>query len=82
MAGKVSAASVAMTNLSDVPVWNAGAGAALVGTTCGADAVKAAMTAMLADINPGDDNRGPVAFKRHVAAVVLGRAIARDKSRV
>ena len=82
MAGKVSAASVAMTNLSDVPVWSAGAGAALIGSTCGPDAVKAAVTAMLADINPGDDNRGPVAFKRHVAAVVLGRAIARAWSRV
>jgi aerobic carbon-monoxide dehydrogenase medium subunit len=81
MGGKVSAASVAMTNLSDVPVWSAGAGAALVGSVCGPEAVKAAVAAMLTDINPGDDNRGPVAFKRHVAAVVLGRAIARAWSR-
>ncbi len=80
--GMVSAASVAMTNLSDVPVWSAASGAALVGTTCGPDAVKAAVEAMLKDINPGEDNRGPVAFKRQVAAVVLGRAIARAWSRV
>ena len=82
VAGKVSAASVAMTNLSDVPVWSEAAGAALAGTACGPDAVKAAAAAMLKDINPSDDNRGPVAFKRHVAAVVLGRAIARAWSRV
>ncbi|MDB4198674.1 FAD binding domain-containing protein, partial [Ascidiaceihabitans sp.] len=60
---KVGAASIAMTNLSDTPVWSEGAGAALVGTACDAAAVKAAVTAMLGDIDPTEDNRGPVAFK-------------------
>ncbi len=78
---KVSSASVAMTNLSDVPVFSKAAGAALVGTACDADAVKAAVAAMLDDIDPNEDNRGPVAFKRHVAGVILGRAIARAWSR-
>ena len=73
---KVGAASIAMTNLSDTPVWSEGAGAALVGTACDAAAVKAAVTAMLGDIDPTEDNRGPVAFKRHVAGTVLSRAIA------
>jgi len=75
--GKVAAASIAMTNLSDVPVWSADAGAALVGSTCDTDAVKAAVVAMLGDIDPTEDNRGPVAFKRHVAGIILARAIAR-----
>ena len=79
--GKVTQASVAMTNLSDVPVWSEGAGAALLGSDCGPAAVKAAVAAMLADINPSADNRGPVEFKRHVAGVMLGRAIARAFSR-
>ena len=79
--GRVVSASVAMTNLSDVPVWSEAAGAALVGTDCGPAAVKTAVAAMLADINPSADNRGPVEFKRHVAGVVLGRAIARAWSR-
>lgn len=79
--GRVTAASVAMTNLSDTPVYSAAAGAALVGTTCNAGAIKAAVTAMLADINPSADNRGPVDFKRHVAGIILGRAIARAFSR-
>ena len=79
--GKVTAASIAMTNLSDTPVWSEGAGAALVGTACDEAAVKAAVTAMLGDIDPTEDNRGPVAFKRHVAGIVLGRAIARAWSR-
>ncbi len=79
--GKVASASIAMTNLSDVPVWSQAAGEALVGSDCGEDAVKAAVAAMLADIDPQPDNRGPVEFKRHVAGVMLGRAIARAWSR-
>ena len=80
--GRVTHASIAMTNLSDTPVWSAAAGAALVGTACDAGAIKAAVAAMLGDINPVADNRGPVDFKRHVAGIILGRAIARAFSRV
>lgn len=80
-AEKVATASIAMTNLSDVPVWSEAAAEALVGTDCGDAAVKAAVAAMLDDIDPTEDNRGPVAFKRHAAGIVLGRAIARAWSR-
>lgn len=79
--GVVSSASVAMTNLSDVPVYSQSACDALVGTTCDDTAVKAAIAAMLEDIDPNEDNRGPVEFKRHVAGVILSRAIARAWSR-
>lgn len=79
--GKVASASVAMTNLSDTPVWSDAAGAALVGTDCGEAAVMAAVSAMLGDIDPQKDNRGPIEFKRHVAGVILARAIARAWSR-
>ncbi len=79
--GRVTAASIAMTNLSDTPVYSAAAGAALVGTACDAAAIKSAVTAMLADINPAADNRGPVEFKRHLAGIILGRAITRAFSR-
>ncbi len=75
--GKIASASIAMTNLSDVPVWSEAAGVALVGTGCDADAIKAATAAMLGDIDPSEDNRGPVAFKRHVAGIILSRAINR-----
>ena len=79
--GKVGAASIAMTNLSDTPIWSEAAGAALIGTACDEASVKAAVTAMLSDIDPTEDNRGPVAFKRHAAGIVLGSAIARAWSR-
>ncbi|KEJ89036.1 FAD binding domain-containing protein [Sulfitobacter donghicola] len=79
--GKVSQASIAMTNLSDTPVWSEAAADALVGTDCDEGAVKSAIAAMLDDIDPTEDNRGPVAFKRHAAGIVLGRAITRAWSR-
>ncbi len=79
--GTCTAASIAMTNLSDVPVFSADAGAALVGSSVDDEAIKAAKEAMLGDIDPSEDNRGPVAFKRHVAGVILARAITRAWSR-
>lgn len=79
--GTCVSASIAMTNLSDVPVFSADAGAALVGTSVDKAALKAAVTAMLGDIDPTEDNRGPVAFKNHVAGIILRRAIARAWSR-
>jgi carbon-monoxide dehydrogenase medium subunit len=79
--GRVAGASIAMTNLSDVPVFSEAAAAALVGTGCDEAATTAAISAMLDDIDPTEDNRGPVAFKRHVAGVILARAIQRAWSR-
>jgi aerobic carbon-monoxide dehydrogenase medium subunit len=76
-----SSASIAMTNLSDTPVWCEDAGKALIGTAVDSTAVKAAVTAMQAVIDPQEDNRGPVEFKRHVAGIVLRRAIERAASR-
>lgn len=80
-AGKVTAASIAMTNLSDVPVWSEAAATALLGTSCDEAALKAAVAAALKDIDPTEDNRGPVAFKMHVAGIIISRAIARAASR-
>ncbi|PRX37135.1 carbon-monoxide dehydrogenase medium subunit [Meinhardsimonia xiamenensis] len=69
-------ASVAMTNLADTPVWSEAASAALA-----AGDVEGCVAAMLEAIDPVEDNRGPVAFKKHAAGVVLRRAIARAQSR-
>ncbi|PKP74798.1 MAG: carbon monoxide dehydrogenase [Alphaproteobacteria bacterium HGW-Alphaproteobacteria-6] len=65
-----TSASVAMTNLSDTPVWSEAAGKALA-----AGDTEGCVAAILAAIDPQEDMRGPVEFKRHVAAVVLRRAI-------
>jgi aerobic carbon-monoxide dehydrogenase medium subunit len=79
--GRCTHASVAMTNLADTPIWSEEAGAALVGTTCDSAAVDAAVAAAVAAIDPTEDNRGPVAFKMHVAGVIIRRAILRAVSR-
>ncbi|MEM8591217.1 MAG: xanthine dehydrogenase family protein subunit M [Pseudomonadota bacterium] len=79
--GRCISASIAMTNLSDTPVWSEAAGNALLGSSVGKDEINAAVAAMLEDIDPQHDNRGPVEFKRHVAGVILGRAIARAWTR-
>jgi aerobic carbon-monoxide dehydrogenase medium subunit len=79
--GKCVTASIAMTNLSDVPVFSENAGKALIGTAVDATAIKSAVETMLGDIDPVEDNRGPVAFKRHVAGIILTRAIERAWSR-
>ena len=76
-----ASAAIAMTNLSDTPIFSHAAGAALVGTTLDDAAIDAAVAAMLGDINPTEDNRGPVAFKIHVAGIILRRAIASAWSR-
>ncbi|MGI3187138.1 FAD binding domain-containing protein [Nioella aestuarii] len=75
--GTCTSASIAMTNLSDTPIWSEAAGSALVGTSVDDAAINAAVDAMLGDIDPTQDNRGPIEFKRHAAAVILRRAIAR-----
>lgn len=70
-------ASIAMTNLADTPIWSEAAGTALA-----AGDTEGCVAAMLAAIDPAEDNRGPVEFKKHVAAVILRRAIARAHGRV
>jgi carbon-monoxide dehydrogenase medium subunit len=78
---RITSASIAMTNLSDIPVFSEAAGEALKGTDGTGAALDKAVAAMLADIDPTEDNRGPVEFKKHVAGVILRRAIARAVDR-
>ncbi len=79
--GVCTAASIAMTNLSDTPVFSAEAGDALVGTACDSAAIDAAVAAATGAIDPTEDNRGPVDFKMHVAGTIIRRAIERAVSR-
>ena len=70
-----------MTNLSDTPVYCQAAADALRGTDTGNPGLDAAVAAMQGAIDPVEDNRGPVDFKKYVAGVVLRRAIERAASR-
>ena len=73
--GKCSAASVALTNLSDTPVYCEDAVDALVGSTLDDSAIKAAVKAAVDASDPVADTRGPVEFKKHVAGIIVKKAI-------
>ncbi len=69
-------ASVAMTNLSDTPIYSAEASDALAKGD-----LDGCVAAALDAIDPQEDMRGPIAFKKHVAEVILRRAIAKAQER-
>ena len=74
-AGKCSAASVALTNLSDTPVYCKEAVDTLVGSTLDEAVIKAAVVAAVDASDPVADTRGPVEFKKHVAGIIVKKAI-------
>jgi len=74
-AGKCSAASVALTNLSDTPVYCEEAVNTLVGSTLDEAVIKAAVIAAVDASDPVADTRGPVEFKKHVAGIIVKKAI-------
>ncbi|SLN22089.1 Carbon monoxide dehydrogenase medium chain [Pseudoruegeria aquimaris] len=69
-------ASVAMTNLADTPVHSDAASAALAEGD-----VEGCVREALQAIDPQEDMRGPIAFKKHVAGVILRRAITKAQER-
>ena len=79
--GVCTNASIAMTNLSDTPIYAAESSAALIGTALEDAAIDASIAGMVGAIDPSEDNRGPIAFKKHVAGIILRRAIQRAWSR-
>ena len=75
--GSCSAASIALTNLADTPIYCEEAVAKLVGSSLSGDDISAAVAAAVGASDPSEDNRGPVEFKKHAAGVVVRTAIER-----
>lgn len=73
--GTCTAASVALTNLSDTPVYCTAAVDALVGSSLDDVAIKAAVKAAVDASDPVADTRGPIDFKKYVAGVIVKKAI-------
>jgi aerobic carbon-monoxide dehydrogenase medium subunit len=69
-------ARIALTNVAEVPLFAEAAGQTLTGTTLDAAALDAAVAAATAITDPASDPRGPAAFRKHVAGVMLRRAVA------
>ncbi|MEU4246605.1 xanthine dehydrogenase family protein subunit M [Amycolatopsis sp. NPDC026612] len=75
-AGVIEEAKVALTNMGSTPVRAAGVEAALVGVQATADSIAAAASHAAEGTNPPVDSNADVEYRRHLAKVLTGRAIA------
>ena len=73
--GKCSFASIALTNLSDTPVYCEGAVNKLVGNVLNEAVINDAVVAAVDASDPVADVRGPVEFKKHLAGIIVKNAI-------
>jgi len=74
--GHVAEARIGLTNMSTVPVRALAAEAAAAGAVASADALAAAATYADEDTAPPDDLRAAADYRRHLARVLTGRALA------
>lgn len=79
--GSITAASIALTNLGDTPIFAEAAAQALLGTTGDAASATRAAGIAKAMMNPASDGRGPAEYRASVGAVMVCRAIAKALSR-
>jgi carbon-monoxide dehydrogenase medium subunit len=79
--GSCRDARIALTNLADVPLFAEAAGQALVGSTIDDAAIDKAAQAAVAITDPASDLRGPAEFRRHVAGVMVRRAVRQARER-
>jgi carbon-monoxide dehydrogenase medium subunit len=75
--GVCSAAAVALTNVGSTALFAADAGQALVGKQIDEAAIAEAQRHAEAIARPSADARGPVEFRRHIAGIMVRRAILR-----
>lgn len=75
--GKVATCAIALTNLGPTPLLAGAAAALVVGTGLDAATVKAAADAAKAITDPAGDGRGPPAYRREMAGVMVARALNR-----
>jgi carbon-monoxide dehydrogenase medium subunit len=73
--GRCSAARVALTNVSAVPMRSQGAEQALIGQELNADVLEAAGRAAAAECDPSGDLRGTAEYKRDLVRVLTKRAV-------
>ncbi len=73
--GKCSFASIALTNLSDTPVYCEDAVNKLTGNMLDEPIINEAVKAAVDASDPVADVRGPVEFKKHLAGIIVKKAI-------
>lgn len=79
--GKVASCSIALTNLSEIPLLAEEAAQAVVGTSLDDQAIAAAVDAARAIMNPAADARGTSEYRTHVGGIMVARALKRAAAR-
>ncbi len=79
--GRCTAARVALTNVSPVPMRSPGAEAALMGNELTAEVLEAAGRAAAAECDPSADLRGTAEYKRDLTRVLVKRAVRKAAER-
>jgi aerobic carbon-monoxide dehydrogenase medium subunit len=79
--GRVTHATIGLTNVSDTPLFAEQAGSILIGSNLDAATVDRAIAAAEAITAPAADGRGPAEYRTKMAGVMLRRALARAAAR-
>jgi carbon-monoxide dehydrogenase medium subunit len=79
--GRVAACSIGLTNVAETPLWAEDAAKIVTGSALDPATVQKAAAAAEAITSPASDNRGPAAYRRKMAGVMVARALARAKAR-
>ena len=75
--GVCSSASIALTNLSDTPVYCSDAVNMLIGKKIDNSLLSEVTKSCVEQSDPVADQRGPVEFKKYVAGIVINKALQR-----
>jgi carbon-monoxide dehydrogenase medium subunit len=79
--GRVATCSIGLTNVAETPLWAETVAKIVAGSGLDAATVAKAVAAAEAITSPASDNRGPAAYRRKMAGVMVARALARAKAR-
>jgi carbon-monoxide dehydrogenase medium subunit len=79
--GRVATCSIGLTSVAETPLWAEEAAKIVAGSGLDAATVARAVAAAEAITSPASDNRGPAAYRKKMAGVMVARALARAKSR-
>ncbi len=75
--GVCSSASIALTNLSDTPIYCSDAVSMLIGKQIDDSLLSEVTKSCVEQSDPVADQRGPVEFKKYVAGIVVNKALNR-----
>jgi carbon-monoxide dehydrogenase medium subunit len=79
--GTVASCAIGLTNVAETPLHAEAAARILIGSTLDPATVRRAAAEAEAITAPASDNRGPAAYRRKMAGVMVARALAAARAR-